>query len=40
MRLAALRDTGELRAILTDSWLQAAPKRLVAAHPELTAGTG
>ncbi|MEU6210325.1 MmcQ/YjbR family DNA-binding protein [Streptomyces sp. NPDC047023] len=40
VRLAALRDTGELRAILTDSWLQAAPKRLVAAHPELTAGTG
>lgn len=29
---------GELRSILTDSWLQAAPKRLAAAHPELVAG--
>ncbi|MFJ6695226.1 MmcQ/YjbR family DNA-binding protein [Streptomyces sp. NPDC091272] len=33
--LAALRDEEELRAILLDSWRQAAPRRLVAAHPEL-----
>ncbi|MGW6787215.1 MmcQ/YjbR family DNA-binding protein [Streptomyces sp. NPDC054987] len=40
VRLAAVRDEAELRAILVDSWLQAAPKRLVAAHPELAAGPG
>ncbi|MGP3689465.1 MmcQ/YjbR family DNA-binding protein [Streptomyces sp. IBSNAI002] len=38
VRLEAVEDAAELRAILTDSWLQAAPKRLAAAHPELTAG--
>ncbi|MFD7026664.1 MmcQ/YjbR family DNA-binding protein [Streptomyces sp. NPDC059917] len=35
VRLAALDGAAELRAILVDSWLQAAPKRLVQAHPEL-----
>ncbi|MGW1770869.1 MmcQ/YjbR family DNA-binding protein [Streptomyces sp. NPDC002104] len=35
VRLAAVEDTVELRSILTDSWRQAAPKRLAAAHPEL-----
>jgi hypothetical protein len=35
-RLAALEDTDELRAVLTDSWRQAAPPRLLDAHPELT----
>ncbi|MFJ9789440.1 MmcQ/YjbR family DNA-binding protein [Streptomyces globosus] len=35
VRLAALQDVAELRAILVDSWLQAAPRRLAAAHPEL-----
>ncbi|MER6250353.1 MmcQ/YjbR family DNA-binding protein [Streptomyces sp. NPDC001584] len=40
VRLAAVRDTAELLSILTDSWLQAAPKRLIAAHPELTVDTG
>lgn len=38
VHLAAVQDADELRAILTDSWLQAAPKRLVAAHPELSPG--
>ncbi|MCX5193329.1 MmcQ/YjbR family DNA-binding protein [Streptomyces sp. NBC_00249] len=38
VRLAAVEDTGELRAILADSWRQAAPKRLAAAHPELGGG--
>ncbi|MER6777786.1 MULTISPECIES: MmcQ/YjbR family DNA-binding protein [unclassified Streptomyces] len=38
VRLAALDSAAELRAILIDSWRQAAPKRLAAAHPEL-AGT-
>ncbi|MCX4529031.1 MULTISPECIES: MmcQ/YjbR family DNA-binding protein [unclassified Streptomyces] len=37
VRLKAVSDAAELRTILTDSWLQAAPKRLAAAHPELTA---
>ncbi|WP_030159754.1 MmcQ/YjbR family DNA-binding protein [Streptomyces sp. NRRL S-244] len=37
VRLAALEGAAELRAILIDSWLQAAPKRLAAAHPELDA---
>ncbi|WP_405486986.1 MmcQ/YjbR family DNA-binding protein [Streptomyces sp. NBC_00096] len=45
VRLAAVEDAAELRSILTDSWLQAAPKRLIAAHPELSgrgdpSGTG
>ncbi|MDQ0994185.1 MmcQ/YjbR family DNA-binding protein [Streptomyces sp. V3I7] len=34
-RLAALDDETELRAILTDSWRQAAPPRLLDAHPDL-----
>ncbi|MDA5284092.1 MmcQ/YjbR family DNA-binding protein [Streptomyces sp. NPDC054904] len=38
VRLAAVADAGELRGILTDSWRQAAPKRLAAAHPELGGG--
>ncbi|MFF3014635.1 MmcQ/YjbR family DNA-binding protein [Streptomyces sp. NPDC057939] len=38
VRLAAVADTGELRGILVDSWRQAAPKRLAAAHPELGGG--
>ncbi|MGW7332757.1 MmcQ/YjbR family DNA-binding protein [Streptomyces sp. NPDC054840] len=40
VRLAAVRNATELRSILTDSWLQAAPQRLIAAHPELTDGSG
>ncbi|WP_196217949.1 MmcQ/YjbR family DNA-binding protein [Streptomyces blattellae] len=35
VRLAALEDEGELRDILADSWRQAAPTRLLDAHPEL-----
>ncbi|MFP3986707.1 MmcQ/YjbR family DNA-binding protein [Streptomyces sp. E11-3] len=35
VRLDALEDTTELRDILTDSWRQAAPSRLLEAHPEL-----
>lgn len=38
VRLAALDDEDELYAILVDSWRQAAPRRLLAAHPELGAG--
>lgn len=41
--LAAVEDEEELRAILLDSWRQAAPGRLLAAHPELAVpgpGTG
>ncbi|GAB1338938.1 MmcQ/YjbR family DNA-binding protein [Streptomyces sp. E-15] len=34
-RLAALEDEEELRAILADSWRQAAPTRLLDAHPAL-----
>jgi len=34
-RIAALDDEDELRAILADSWRQAAPARLLDAHPEL-----
>jgi len=37
VRLAALDDEAELRDILTDSWRQAAPPRLLDAHPELGA---
>ncbi|MEU9378126.1 MmcQ/YjbR family DNA-binding protein [Streptomyces sp. NPDC048255] len=40
VRLAAVQDAEELRSILTDSWRQAAPKRLAAAHPELGGGAG
>ncbi|MFI1281730.1 MmcQ/YjbR family DNA-binding protein [Streptomyces sp. NPDC020858] len=39
VRLAAVQDEGELRSILTDAWLQAAPKRLIAAHPDLSGET-
>ncbi|AXE23905.1 MmcQ/YjbR family DNA-binding protein [Streptomyces globosus] len=35
VRLGAVEDVAELRAILADSWLQAAPRRLAAAHPEV-----
>lgn len=35
VRLAALEDGDELRDILVDSWRQAAPERLLEAHPEL-----
>ncbi|MER7487050.1 MmcQ/YjbR family DNA-binding protein [Streptomyces sp. NPDC126497] len=35
VRLAALEDEGELRDILADSWRQAAPTRLLEAHPGL-----
>ncbi|WP_330333628.1 MmcQ/YjbR family DNA-binding protein [Streptomyces sp. NBC_00536] len=38
VRLAALDGAAELRAILVDSWLQAAPKRLAQAHPEVGGG--
>ncbi|MFJ6049717.1 MmcQ/YjbR family DNA-binding protein [Streptomyces sp. NPDC092307] len=40
VRLAAVTNEAELRSILTDSWLQAAPKRLIAAHPELSGAAG
>ncbi|MGW4032981.1 MmcQ/YjbR family DNA-binding protein [Streptomyces sp. NPDC004838] len=35
VRLSALEDDGELYAILLDSWRQAAPRRLLTAHPDL-----
>jgi len=35
VRLAALEDQTELRDILADSWRQAAPPRLLEAHPTL-----
>ncbi|MEV7237393.1 MmcQ/YjbR family DNA-binding protein [Streptomyces sp. NPDC051020] len=35
VRLAALDDVEELTAILTDSWRQAASRKLQDAHPEL-----
>ncbi|MFC9126412.1 MmcQ/YjbR family DNA-binding protein [Streptomyces sp. NPDC057099] len=34
-RLDALEDEGELRVVLADSWRQAAPNRLLDAHPRL-----
>ncbi|MFG2332630.1 MmcQ/YjbR family DNA-binding protein [Streptomyces sp. NPDC048604] len=37
VRLAALDDADELRAIVVDSWRQAAPPKLLGAHPELAA---
>ncbi|WP_030763324.1 MmcQ/YjbR family DNA-binding protein [Streptomyces sp. NRRL F-2664] len=40
VRLSAVGDEAELRSVLLDSWRQAAPKRLVAAHPELAADAG
>ncbi|WP_443078804.1 MmcQ/YjbR family DNA-binding protein [Streptomyces sp. NBC_01497] len=39
-RLAALEDLAELYDILVDSWRQAAPPRLLEAHPGLAPGTG
>ncbi|MDG9700771.1 MmcQ/YjbR family DNA-binding protein [Streptomyces sp. DH37] len=38
VRLAALEDLVELRDILVDSWRQAAPDRLLEAHPALVPG--
>ncbi|MFJ4769957.1 MmcQ/YjbR family DNA-binding protein [Streptomyces uncialis] len=35
VRLSALEDDGELTDILADSWRQAAPHRLLEAHPDL-----
>ncbi|MFI8520910.1 MmcQ/YjbR family DNA-binding protein [Streptomyces sp. NPDC085481] len=35
VRLGALDDEDELRAILADSWRQAAPRKLLGEHPEL-----
>ncbi|WP_329126391.1 MmcQ/YjbR family DNA-binding protein [Streptomyces sp. NBC_01465] len=35
VRLAALEDADELRAIVTDSWRQAAPTRLLQDPPQL-----
>ncbi|MFD4570798.1 MmcQ/YjbR family DNA-binding protein [Streptomyces sp. NPDC058417] len=35
VRLAALEDEDELRAVLADSWRQAAPPRLLDLHPGL-----
>ncbi|MFI6349101.1 MmcQ/YjbR family DNA-binding protein [Streptomyces sp. NPDC050560] len=40
VRLSALDGTAELRDILADSWRQAAPPRLVEAHPGLGVVTG
>ncbi|MFD0368172.1 MmcQ/YjbR family DNA-binding protein [Streptomyces sp. NPDC059071] len=37
VRLAAVEDPEELRAIVVDSWQQAAPPRLLKDHPELAA---
>jgi len=37
VRLAALEDLAELRAILADSWRQAAPRKVAHAHPEVGA---
>ncbi|MQY10482.1 hypothetical protein SRB5_05900 [Streptomyces sp. RB5] len=34
VRIAALDDLDELRAIVVDSWRQAAPPRLAAEHPD------
>ncbi|MCC3650774.1 MmcQ/YjbR family DNA-binding protein [Streptomyces sp. S07_1.15] len=39
VRLAALDDEAELRAILLDSWRQAAPRTLAEAHPDLRDAT-
>ncbi|MGW4163615.1 MmcQ/YjbR family DNA-binding protein [Streptomyces sp. NPDC004788] len=36
VRLAAVDDADELRAIVLDSWQQAAPPRLLKEHPDLT----
>ncbi|MFE0104872.1 MmcQ/YjbR family DNA-binding protein [Streptomyces sp. NPDC059009] len=37
VRIHALDDRDELAAILADSWRQAAPRKLLEAHPELGA---
>ncbi|MBT2364558.1 MmcQ/YjbR family DNA-binding protein [Streptomyces sp. ISL-10] len=37
VRLGALEDEAELSAILRDAWRQAAPRKLLDAHPELAA---
>jgi hypothetical protein len=39
-RLAALEDEEELRDVLADSWRQAAPQRLLEAHPDLGVARG
>jgi hypothetical protein len=39
-RLGALEDEDELRAVLADSWRQAAPPRLLESHPELGVPSG
>ncbi|TLQ42520.1 MmcQ/YjbR family DNA-binding protein [Streptomyces marianii] len=40
VRLDALDDEEELYAVLLDSWRQAAPRRLLEAHPELGGASG
>ncbi|MEU2109499.1 MmcQ/YjbR family DNA-binding protein [Streptomyces sp. NPDC019507] len=40
VRLGALDDEEELHAVLLDSWRQAAPRRLLEAHPELGGVSG
>ncbi|MEV0280685.1 MmcQ/YjbR family DNA-binding protein [Streptomyces sp. NPDC050610] len=35
VRLTAVEDAGELRAILADSWRQVAPRKIADAHPGL-----
>ncbi|MFI6104212.1 MmcQ/YjbR family DNA-binding protein [Streptomyces sp. NPDC051310] len=40
VRLAALDDEEELRSILVDSWRQAAPRKLLDAHPETARPSG
>ncbi|UYQ65811.1 MmcQ/YjbR family DNA-binding protein [Streptomyces peucetius] len=40
VRLEALEDDDELRAILLDSWRQAAPRKLLDAHPGPAPGRG
>ncbi|MFE0643844.1 MmcQ/YjbR family DNA-binding protein [Streptomyces sp. NPDC058877] len=37
VRLAAVDDAAELRAIVVDSWRQTAPPRLLDGHPEFAA---
>ncbi|MEV4871783.1 MmcQ/YjbR family DNA-binding protein [Streptomyces syringium] len=40
VRLAAIEDTAELRAILLDAWRQAAPRSVVDAHGDALGGAG